>query len=82
MPISTTSTLVLAMVLGCLATVVAAADQAKRPNVLFLMADQHRADVLGAVNKVAITPALDALAAEGVRFDKAYTSTPTCTPAR
>lgn len=28
------------------------------------------------------TPALDRLAAEGVRFDRAYTSNPTCTPAR
>ena len=53
-----------------------------RPNVLFLMADQHRHDVLGAVNPTAITPNLDKLAAEGVRFKHAYSSTPTCTPAR
>lgn len=47
------------------------------------MADQFRADCLGAAGNRAIrTPHLDRLAAEGVRFVNAYSSTPTCTPAR
>jgi len=50
-----------------------------RRNVLFLMADQHRADCLG---PTAHTPNLDRLAREGARFVNAYSSTPTCTPAR
>ena len=50
-----------------------------RRNVLFLMADQHRADCLGTA---AHTPNLDRLAREGARFVNAYSSTPTCTPAR
>ena len=55
----------------------------KRPNILFLMADQMRSDVLGSAgNKVAITPSLDKLASEGVRFRNAFSTTPTCTPAR
>ncbi|XP_065835449.1 arylsulfatase-like [Oscarella lobularis] len=55
----------------------------EHPNILFLMTDQHRSDVLGvAGNPVAITPNLDRLAKEGVRFTSAYSSTPTCTPAR
>ncbi len=54
-----------------------------RPNILLLMADQHRGDCLGADgNRVVHTPNLDRLAAEGVRFSRAYSSTPTCTPAR
>jgi arylsulfatase len=54
-----------------------------RPNILLLMTDQHRADALGAAgNPVIRTPHLDRLAAEGVRFRHAYSSTPTCTPAR
>ena len=54
-----------------------------RPNILFLMADQYRADCLGADgNNVIHTPNLDRLAAEGARFRCAYTSTPSCTPAR
>ncbi len=54
-----------------------------RPNILFLMADQLRADCLGAAgNAVIRTPNLDRLAAAGVLFRHAYSSTPTCTPAR
>ena len=54
-----------------------------RPNILFLMADQLRADCLGCYgNQVIHTPNLDRLAREGVRFTSAYTSVPSCTPAR
>ncbi|HPD29192.1 MAG TPA: arylsulfatase [Phycisphaerae bacterium] len=54
-----------------------------RPNILFLMADQFRADCVGADgNPVIRTPNLDRIAAEGARFRVAYTSTPSCTPAR
>jgi arylsulfatase len=54
-----------------------------RPNILLLMADQFRADSLGAAGNRGIhTPNLDRLAEQGVRFTNAYSSTPTCTPAR
>jgi len=47
------------------------------------MADQFRGDALGCDgNAVSYTPNLDHLAQEGVRFRCAYSSTPTCTPAR
>ena len=47
------------------------------------MTDQHRGDCLGAAgNKIIQTPNLDRIANEGVRFTSAYSSTPTCTPAR
>jgi len=59
------------------------ARAAGRPNILLLMSDQHRGDCLGADGNAAIhTPNLDRLAAGGVRFRCAYSSTPTCTPAR
>lgn len=52
-------------------------------NILFLMTDQHRVDTLGAYGATAgRTPALDALAAGGTRFDRWYTPTAICTPAR
>ena len=61
----------------------AAANAGERPNLLLLMSDQHRGDALGADgNKAIVTPNLDALAASGVRFRNAFSSTPTCTPAR
>jgi arylsulfatase len=55
----------------------------KRINVLFIMDDQHRGDCLGADGATWLkTPNLDRLAAEGARFPKAYTSLPSCLPAR
>jgi arylsulfatase len=61
----------------------AAAPRRSRPNILFLMTDQHRADCLGAAGNRAIrTPNLDRIAREGAIFTRAYSSTPTCTPAR
>src|SRR5699024_8948547 len=52
-------------------------------NVLFLMTDQHRVDTLGCYGGVpANTPALDSLAARGTLFERAYTPTAICTPAR
>ncbi len=54
-----------------------------KPNILLLMADQHRMDCMGAYgNKVIRTPNMDRIAREGVRFTAAYTCTPSCTPAR
>lgn len=53
------------------------------PNILFIMADQMRSDALScAGNKAIRTPNLDRLASEGVRFANAFSSTPSCTPAR
>lgn len=61
----------------------ARAMTATRPNILFLYADQHRADVMGSAgNAVVVTPALDRLAAEGLRCTNAWTESPICQPAR
>ncbi|RJP22216.1 MAG: arylsulfatase [Candidatus Omnitrophota bacterium] len=58
-------------------------SSSRRPNILFIMADQFRGDCLSADGNPAIlTPNLDRLGAEGIRFRRAYSCTPTCTPAR
>ncbi|MDD4873081.1 MAG: sulfatase-like hydrolase/transferase, partial [Kiritimatiellae bacterium] len=55
----------------------------EKPNILFLMADQYRADCVGAEgNQAILTPNLDRIAKEGVLFRCAYSSVPSCTPAR
>ena len=55
----------------------------KSPNILFLFADQMRADAIGALGgHEARTPALDRLVREGVHFSRAYTPTPVCMAAR
>lgn len=55
----------------------------RRPNILFLMSDEHRADVTGYEgNKVIRTPNLDRLAKDAIVFRNAYTPAPICIPAR
>jgi len=55
----------------------------ERPNILYLMTDQQRGDCIGcARNSVIRTPNIDAIAEEGIRFANAYSSAPSCTPAR
>ncbi len=59
------------------------ADLSASPNILFLMDDQHRYDVLGYNgNEIVRTPNLDQLAATGTVFDNAYTPCPVCVPGR
>ena len=54
-----------------------------RPNILFLMSDEHRPDVAGfAGDKIVRTPVLDELARTGVVFRNAYCPSPVCIPSR
>lgn len=51
--------------------------------ILFLMTDQQRWDTIRALGcREAITPNLDRLAGESTVFDKCYTPSPVCAPAR
>lgn len=54
-----------------------------RPNVLILMSDQHKRSCMGVCgDSVAITPNLDNLARESIRFTNAYCTNPICAPSR
>jgi arylsulfatase A-like enzyme len=54
-----------------------------RPNILFIFTDQQRADTAGCYgNTLGLTPNLDAMAVQGVRFEHAFTAQPVCGPAR
>lgn len=54
-----------------------------RPNFLIFITDQHRADHLGCYGNATVkTPHIDALAAAGQRFERAYVATPVCMPNR
>ncbi|MBL8177537.1 MAG: sulfatase [Bryobacterales bacterium] len=60
-----------------------AAAQQRRPNVLFVLADQWRAQTLpSSGDRQLQAPHLSRLAEEGMHFDRAYASYPVCTPSR
>lgn len=55
----------------------------KRPNILLLYTDQQRFDALGCNGNSDIqTPRLDALAREGLNFERYYVQNPVCMPSR
>src|SRR5437588_1213459 len=59
------------------------AQRARRPNVLFLLADEWRAQSTGYNGDVNVrTPVLDRLASESVSFQNAVSGTPVCCPYR
>ncbi len=54
-----------------------------RPNILFYLTDQQRADTLGCMGQpLSVTPCLDEMAADGVCFEQAYSPQPVCGPCR
>ena len=62
---------------------VTAGSAPRRPNILFITADQWRGDCLGAAgHPVVKTPHCDALAAEGALFPRHYGQATPCSPAR
>lgn len=54
-----------------------------RPNIIYILGDDHRAEQLGCVgHSVVETPNIDSLAREGVLFNNAFCTSPACTPSR
>ncbi len=67
----------------CSAALAKTAKTPKRPNIIFLLTDDHRADALGcAGNTIIQTPNIDDLAANGVRFTNAFVTTSICACSR
>lgn len=58
-------------------------NTSKKPNIILIMTDQQRSDALGCMgNRAVISPNIDKIAEDGVRFVNAYSAVPSCTPAR
>jgi arylsulfatase A-like enzyme len=51
-----------------------------RPNILFILTDDQNSDTLGCFGGKVLTPTLDKLCREGMKFTRAYNSSSVCTP--
>lgn len=72
-----------ALVLGLLVAAAVPVGAADRPNIIFIMSDDHAAHAISAYgSRVNSTPNLDRLAREGVRFDNVFVTNSICTPSR
>ncbi|MGD9688210.1 MAG: sulfatase [Phycisphaerales bacterium] len=76
-------TSLLALAPACASRERAAADDARRPNIIYIMADDHAAHALSCYgSRINRTPNLDRLASQGVRFTNAFCTNSICTPMR
>ena len=62
------------------------AGQTTRPNIIFIMSDDHTSQAIGAyggrLSGLNLTPNIDKLAEEGMRFENAFCNNAICTPSR
>ena len=73
----------IALLLFAFAFSASMALSAERPNVVFIISDDQGYPDLGCIgNKPLITPNLDKLATQGMRFTDAHTAAAVCTPTR
>jgi arylsulfatase A-like enzyme len=67
----------------CLAVLAAPVQAADRPNIIFIMSDDHAAHAISAYgSQVNTTPNIDRLAREGLRLDHVFVTNSICTPSR
>lgn len=58
-------------------------QQAKRPNIIFIMSDDHAAHAMSCYgSKINETPNIDRIANEGMRLDNCFCTNSICTPSR
>lgn len=58
-------------------------QQAKRPNIIFIMSDDHAAHAIGCYgSQINKTPNIDRIASEGMRLDNCFCTNAICTPSR
>ncbi|HUT45110.1 MAG TPA: sulfatase-like hydrolase/transferase, partial [Sedimentisphaerales bacterium] len=68
---------------GCQSGLIGHTKPKKRPNIIFLLTDDQRADTMGCTgNPIIQTPNMDAMAKGGVRFTNAFVTTSICASSR
>ena len=72
-----------AVALTALMALAGTASAADRPNIVFIMSDDHAVRAVSAYgNSVMETPNIDRIADKGMRFDRAYVGNSICGPSR
>lgn len=71
----------LILILFALATLLTFSQQ-KKPNILFIVADDLTTTAVSYENKVCYTPNIDKLTSEGIKYTRAYSQYPVCGPSR
>jgi arylsulfatase A len=75
--------LLLSIALIGLGTLVQAAESARKPNVIFILADDLGQRDIGCYGSTFHrTPHIDALARRGMKFTNGYSASPLCSPTR
>jgi len=73
----------ISMTLGSVAQAATSTNKNSRPNIIFIFTDQQSATMMSCTgNRWLKTPAMDYIAENGIRFERAYTTNPVCVPAR
>lgn len=67
----------------CLLLLTSSCFAQQKPNIIYIMSDDHDADAISAYNKALVsTPNIDRLAKEGIKFNSAFVGNSICGPAR
>lgn len=76
--------LILTLLILSVKQVLPQAGKQKPMNIIFILADDHRYDAMGFMNKIPglQTPAMDRMSREGVHIKNAFVSTALCSPSR
>jgi len=81
--ITTTAASAVGLLLGRAASAKDSPKKQNRSNILFIMTDQQHAGMMSCTGNIWLkTPAMDRLAASGIRFERAFASNPVCVPSR
>ena len=71
------------LLIAALSLITVSAHAAGKPNIVFVISDDHRYDMLGAAGNTSVhTPNLDRLAKEGTNFRQGTVHVPQCSPCR
>jgi arylsulfatase A-like enzyme len=71
------------IILGCVVSLSCELTASRRPNIIFIMSDDHSERAISAYgSNLVATPNIDRIAHEGVRFNNSFVTNSICAPSR